>query len=67
MFMITFRIYASLIIKKHKMAENLYRSKVLMENWFEDRSNHQNQDHFHFKETLKWNPKEHTLSSVYNG
>jgi hypothetical protein len=31
------------------MAENLYRSKVLMENWFEDRSNHKNGCHQFYK------------------
>ena len=46
------------------MAENLYRSKVLMDNWFEDRSDHTNSDHFFYNEQKKDKPTESTLTKV---
>ena len=46
------------------MAENLYRSKVLIENWFEDRSDHTNQSHNFFKELRVENPISYTLTNV---
>lgn len=42
--------------------ENLYRSKVLMSNWFEDRSNHENPSHHHFKELIKGDIAATTIS-----
>lgn len=46
------------------MAENLYRSKVLIENWFEDRSDHTNPSHSFFKELKTENPISYTLTTV---